>query len=109
MLVIQVEGSTGDSYTATFAREGDILRALCSCPAGASGTHCKHRLALLAGDFRQARGDLTADVGEQVATLLRGTEVERVLQALSEAQRDLERAQREVKSHKKALDRVMHQ
>lgn len=109
MIVIQVEGSTGNSYTATFAREGDILRALCNCPAGASATHCKHRLALLNGDFSQARGDLAADIGEQVAALLRGTEVERVLQVLAEAQRNLASAQLEIKRHKKALDRVMHQ
>ena len=109
MLEIQVEGSSGNSYMTTFVRTGNSLRALCTCPAGEMSTHCKHRLALLAGDLTQARGELPADLAQQLTALLQGTEVERILKVLTDVQAAVAAAQTEVKRHKKALDRVMHQ
>jgi uncharacterized Zn finger protein len=109
MLEVQVEGSTGNHYVTTFIRTGNSLRALCTCAAGEMSSHCKHRVALLSGDLSKARGELPLDLAEQLTALLQGTEVERILKVLAEAQAAVVAAQNEVKRHRKALDRVMHQ
>jgi uncharacterized Zn finger protein len=109
MLELEIEGSSGNSYVARFVRDGDRLTTVCTCPAGEMRTHCKHRLAVLGGDFRQVRGTVPPDLAQRIDALLLGTELERVMQALVEAEAAVAAAQAVVKRHKKALDRVMHE
>lgn len=109
MLVLEIAGSEGDIYKATFERTGDSLRALCTCPAGEMGTHCKHRLAVLNGDFSRVAGDSDVDIAQEVASLIQGTGIERAMRALAEAEQRLAAANAEVKRHKAALGRLMNQ
>ena len=109
MLELLIESSrTGEHYAVTFTREGTNLRTSCTCPAGQKGIHCKHRLSLLAGDLSSIVGEVPADIGAQLAALLPGSDVERVLEQLRVAEAGVTAAQAEVKRVKKALDRVMH-
>lgn len=45
-----VKGSKPEPYTVTFKFDDESFIALCSCPAGEEGMHCKHRLNILSGD-----------------------------------------------------------
>lgn len=109
MLNLLVESSTsGERYAVTFTREGDNLRTSCTCQAGQKGIHCKHRLSLLAGDLSSVVGEVPADIGSKICALLIGSDVEKVLEQLRNAEAGFAAAQAEVKRVKKALDRVMH-
>ena len=108
MIVVQIEGSTGTPYTATFSREGNNLKTSCTCPAGESRMHCKHRLALFDGDITQVRGDAPPDLARQIAEMLQGTDVAQALAVLADAERAAEAAKADLKRATKALDRVMH-
>jgi hypothetical protein len=105
---VQIEGSTGTLYVATFFRAGDSLATACSCPAGEKRTHCKHRLALFAGDISAVRGAVPPDLAEQLAAIVRGTQVEVALQALEAAETHAKSAAERLKQAKKFLDRAMH-
>jgi uncharacterized Zn finger protein len=103
-----IKGSTGTPYVATFTREGNSLKTTCSCPAGEKRTHCKHRLALFAGDVTAVSGDIQSGLITQLSVMVRGTEVEFALQAVAAAETEAKAAVDRVKHAKKYLDRVMH-
>ena len=106
---VRIEGSSGTPYAVSFSRDGNILTTSCTCPAGDKRTHCKHRLALFAGDLTQVRGNMQADLAQQIATILAGTGVEAALQALAAADAEARAAADRLKRAKRALDRAMHQ
>lgn len=106
---VRIEGSTGTPYAVSFSREGSNLKTSCTCPAGDKGIHCKHRLALFAGDLARVRGDTRSDLAQQIAAMLHGTEVETTLRALVAAESEARTAAENLKRAKKNLDRVMHQ
>lgn len=106
---VRIEGSTGTLYAASFSRVGSNLKTSCTCPAGDKGIHCKHRLALFAGDLAQVRGDTRSDLAQQIAAMLDGTEVETALRAFATAESEARTAADILKRAKKKLDRVMHQ
>jgi hypothetical protein len=101
-----VQGSATEPYKVTFQREGKILSAFCTCPAGASGQYCKHRLSILQG---RATGVVSDNVAEArtVAAWLPGTDVEAAMEALFAAERDLERAKSAAAAARKDLARTM--
>jgi hypothetical protein len=70
--------------------------------------HCKHRLSLFDGDITRVREKHAADLALQIATMLRGSDVERALHAVIEAEAAAATAVLNLKRAKKALDRVMH-
>jgi SWIM zinc finger len=105
---VSIEGSTGAPYVATFSREGDFLQTACSCPAGEKRIHCKHRLALFAGDLSAVRGAVSPRLAEQLSAMVRGTQVEAALQELEAAEVEAKAAAERVKRAKRFLDRVMH-
>lgn len=98
--------STGEIYTITVERRGNNLTCACTCPAGSKGTHCKHRIGVLAGDRAAVSGGDVDRLGE-VAAMLAGTDVERALEALIAAEARKSDADRELKAAKKALARTM--
>lgn len=108
MITVEIEGSTGTPYTATFTRDGDRLITTCTCGAGESKMHCKHRLSLFAGDFSHVRGAPPADLSTQIMTMLEGSTVAAALASLAEAETAAEAAKANVKRAKKSLDRAMH-
>ena len=105
---VRVEGSTGTPYVATFSLEGGSLKTACSCPAGEKKMHCKHRLALLAGNLSAVLGVMPSGLAEQLSTMVRGTQLEVALQELEVAEAEAKVAAERVKRAKKVLDRVMH-
>jgi uncharacterized Zn finger protein len=109
ILDVQIEGSTGTPYAVSLSREGDRLTTSCTCPAGDKGIHCKHRLALFAGDLTRVCGDTKTNLAQEIATILAGTGVEAALRALNAAEVDAKVAADRLRQAKKALDRAMHQ
>lgn len=105
---VRVEGSTGAPYLATFSREGDSLVTTCTCAAGVKRTHCKHRLALFAGNLGSVRGIAPPDLAEQLSAMLKGTQVEAALLDLEVAEAEARATVVRVKRAKRFLDRVMH-
>jgi hypothetical protein len=101
-----VQGSATEPYKVTFQREGKILSAFCTCPAGASGQYCKHRLSILQGRPTGVISDNVAE-GRTVAAWLPGTNVEAAMEALFAAERDLERAKSAAAAARKDLARTM--
>ena len=97
-----VEGSSGDHYTVTFRKLGDNLSAFCTCSAGQTGMYCKHRIIILQG----RPDDIVSENPEQVRIVvgwLHGTDIALALDAVAEAEQNLERAKAVVKEAKKAL------
>lgn len=108
-LEVRIEGSTGIPYDVSFVRNLNNLKISCSCAAGKNMIHCKHRLALFAGDITQVLGEVQLDLAQKIEVILGGTDVETALKALLEAEFDAKQANKLVKLAKKNLDRVMHQ
>ena len=105
---VHVLGSSGTPYIATFSREGDSLKTTCNCAAGKKRTHCKHRLALLAGDFTSVHGDMQSELLDRLSAIARGTEIESALKAFELADADAKAATERLKRAKKLLDIAMH-
>jgi hypothetical protein len=106
-LTFSVKGSAPDPYVVRFIRRHDgNLTASCSCPAGTMGQYCKHRLGILDGS---ANGIVSGNVHEvpTVASWLSGSDVEKTLQSLTDAEAELEAAKKRVASAKKAVARAM--
>lgn len=103
--VFNVEGSQGDLYRMTFSFDGDTATASCTCPAGAQGTWCKHRTALLDGDMTALR---SANAGE-VAMLkdrLAGTSLGDAYSRWVEAEERAFAAKKAADAAKRALARI---
>jgi uncharacterized Zn finger protein len=107
-LEVQIEGSTGNPYLASFTREGNTLKTSCTCPAGEKRTHCKHRLSLLEGDLSRVRGAYPEALPQLLSAMLEGTEVQSALRALAHARDESSVADAKLKLAKRALDRAMH-
>ena len=106
---VQIEGSTGTRYVASFIRVGDSLKTSCTCQAGERQMHCKHRLSLIDGDITKVRGNVPPDLAQQIAAMVNGTEVDAALLALASAEVEAKTASEKLRRAKKTLDRVMHQ
>ncbi len=102
-LSFQVEGT--EIYDVDFIREGDVLTAFCSCPAGENGSYCKHRVNLLHGDDDAiVEGE---DQLDDLAEMLKGSNLETALKDFDDAVAAVERAQRAKRSATKRLSRLM--
>ena len=104
LLTYLVQGSEADPYRIQFLRNGERLTITCSCAAGELGQVCKHRMNLIVGDVTALVG---GDDPARVAGLIEGSNVERALGAVAEAQRTLDDAKRFLSRQKKVLGHVM--
>lgn len=102
-----VQGSEPEPYHVVFRRRGRNLTALCTCKAGMTGIHCKHRLRLLRGDTENLVSD-NPDDAQVLTGWLKGTDVEAAIRALSEAEETLEQAKKQVKRAKEKLADALH-
>jgi hypothetical protein len=75
-----VQGSDPSPYKVRFKKNGDDLKATCSCKAGISGMLCKHRLSILDGD----KSAVISDNADQVAEVSSWLEGSKVADAISE-------------------------
>ena len=106
-LVFEVQGSAVAPYRVTFENRGNgNLAGFCTCPAGQAGQYCKHRLSILAGS---AAGVVSGNEPEvQLAvSWLKGSDVERRLHELHEAEQQLEAAKRVVTRAKQAVAQTL--
>jgi uncharacterized Zn finger protein len=106
-LVFLVKGSSSDAYEITFIKDGASLTALCTCPAGQFGNSCKHRVAILDGKSTSISSD-NAERVPVVTEWLVGTDVEKALGELREAEKNTERTKEDVAALKKKLARAMN-
>lgn len=91
-----------------FRREGSNMTATCSCTPEEREGLCPHRLAVLLGDT----ADLTLLEGDprdlaDVATLLKGTDIEKALETLVEADRMMQQASRGYHQAKEQMIKAM--
>lgn len=105
-IVFRIQGSAAEPYTTEFRKNGNNLSAWCTCPAGALGQHCKHRLRILSGD---TEGIVSGNEQEVVKVVdwLAGTDVAAALVELNDAELRFEVAKRNVSFAKKKLARSL--
>ena len=102
----QVQGSAADPYEIEIERVGDNLRASCTCPAGNMGQYCKHRFNL----FKGSTSDVVGGDVESISTLpdlVKGTDVERAMIGVKEAEREVAIAKKQLSAAKKAVAEAM--
>lgn len=103
------QGGHGD-YIVTFSREGNNLIASCTCPAGIVKQYCKHRFALMNGECENVISENKDDISK-IQGLLVGTDVEKALIDLANAEEVYEAIIKEAKKalidKKKALAKAM--
>ncbi len=97
-----VQGSSETPYTVSFTFDENKLSAFCTCPAGNSGTACKHRLSVLAGS-NSGIVDGSLDQIPKILLWLKGSEIEACLEELSAAEAQFEKAKKQVSTAKKKL------
>jgi uncharacterized Zn finger protein len=100
--VFLVKGSASEPYKVTFEKDGSNLSAYCTCPAGQNAQYCKHRFAILEGNADAVVSENVADV-KKVVGWLQGTDVERALQEVALAEKELARAKNKLSEVKKRL------
>ena len=105
-ITFSVQGSAEAPYEVEFRRDGANLTAYCTCPAGAVGQYCKHRLRILQGDNEGVVGGREEEV-QVVATWLAGTDVEAAMLELAKAEALFEQAKKDVSALKKKLARAL--
>ena len=83
----QVQGSASEPYSITISLDGTNLTCLCDCPAGMSGTHCKHWMSVFRGEKQDYIGLDAAQIDE-IQSWMSGSELEQawieVLRVLEE-------------------------
>lgn len=106
-ITFRVQGSASEPYTVNFSKDGDNLSAHCDCKAGLMRQHCKHRLNILAGDASSLVSGNEADIAT-VREWLEGSDVQKYIEAVHMAERDLWTAQAKFRAAKKALARALN-
>jgi hypothetical protein len=105
-IIFTVQGSAAEPYTVLFLKNGPNLTARCTCPAGAVGQYCKHRIRILEGsDEGIVSGNENAV--NKVVSWLPGTAVEKALGDVRASEIRLELAKSELTGLKKKLARVL--
>lgn len=102
-----VKGSSARPYEIIFIKDGESLTALCNCPAGSFGNLCKHRVMILDGKFDAITSE-NADMAPKIAEWLAGTDVEKALTELRNAEKSGEHSKDEIMSLKRKLAKVMN-
>ena len=97
-----VQGSSEAPYHVTFQKEDKNLSAYCSCPAGENGQYCKHRFNILGG-ITEGIVSNNLDQVHIVKSWLVGTDVEKALLAVMDAEEKFELAKLELSTSKKRL------
>jgi len=102
-----VQGSALEPYEVKFIKDGNKFTALCTCPAGQNGLHCKHRIGILTGSTQGIVSDNINQL-ETVISWLPGSDIEAVLNDVLEAEKVFEESKKILQRLKKKLARVMH-
>ena len=105
-IIFLVQGSAKLPYIVKFIRVDNNITAMCNCPAGINGMYCKHRFRILSGSIEGIVSDNIMDVSK-VSSWLIGSNIERAINDLEEAEDQLNDAQKKVSACKKKLAREM--
>lgn len=97
-----VQGSAPEPYLVVFRKRDNNLTGLCNCPAGENGMYCKHRFRILAGSSEGIVSNNIKDL-DIVINWVKGSDVEKALDELHEAETDLEKMKKKVSVLKKKL------
>jgi len=100
-----VQGSSSEPYVTVFKKVNNNLSAYCTCPAGKNGMYCKHRFRILEGSAVGIVSENISDV-DIVKTWLIGSDVEKVMDELGEAENVFLEAKKNVSILKKKLARA---
>ena len=107
MLKFDISSSDGTgTYTVTIEGQPGSVKMFCTCAAGEKGTSCKHRLNLLDGDYSAIQSN-NADELHVLSTWLPGSNLERSITVLQSADKELDKAKRQVTAAKKHLGLAM--
>ncbi len=106
-VTFKVKGSAPEPYEVIFIKDGDSLTAICNCPAGTYSNVCKHRTAILEGDFKAITSD-NAGRAPDVVEWLAGTDVESALSELRAAEKSPEADKDAIAASKRKLARAMN-
>lgn len=80
-----------DNYWVRFNREGTVVTATCTCPAGEMGQFCKHRIALMLFDETERVLSNNKNEVAEIKEFLRGTVQERVINKVMEDEKRFNR------------------
>ncbi len=105
-IIFIVQGSEPEPYTVSFKKNGDNLTAHCTCGAGLHDQWCKHRIRILKGENEGIVSNNVNDV-LIVTSWLPGTDVEKALMEVFEAEKKVEEAQKIFKNSKRKLARTL--
>ena len=97
--------SSGEEYEIVLFKGPGKIALHCSCPAGSTGQHCKHRLALIDGDDSAViRASHTVD---ELKDAIMGSEIHSMVERVRAQEALVIAAQAELKKLRKALGRAM--
>lgn len=103
----EVQGSADEPYRVHFVRSEDgNLSAYCTCPAGENGQYCKHRFRILDGVTKDIVSGNEREVAV-VAGWLPGSDVERAMEVVAQAEKEAASAKRSLSQAKKLLATAM--
>lgn len=106
-LTLSVKGSSGSFYEVKFLKDGLALHSSCSCTAGSFGRLCKHRLSLLSGEDNLLAEVSKGHVLDDIAEMLKGTEVEVELARYFELVDRKNEVDASLKKSKKVLEKLL--
>jgi uncharacterized Zn finger protein len=101
------KSSSGNPYTVRFYIDENTISAFCSCPAGDHRKLCKHVIRMINGDDSILYDSSQKTILDEICSHLQGTTIPSLLSELSESEILLEKAQKNVKKVKKALEKVV--
>ena len=107
-LIFLVQGSAQEPYEVSFLKHNDNLNVYCTCPAGALGQFCKHKINILEGSTKAVVSDNTDDA-EVVATWLSGSDLETALNTYYEVKSELSKSKKKWSLARKEVARVMRE
>ena len=105
-LVFDVQGSSLNEYEVSFfVDENGDIRAFCTCRAGQMGIYCKHRVALIVGDFTSVVGG--AEKKDKLQELLKNSELKRIVEEVIQIEKEAKALNATLKKAKKKLQSLM--
>lgn len=105
-ITFYLQGSAAEPYEIVIGRSDGVPFALCSCPAGENGQHCKHRVGILLGEAALCEG-LNSDDVASARAWLPGTALEVALLEVVAQEALVAKAQADLKAAKKRLANAM--
>lgn len=104
--VLSSDGVT--TYVVEFSLESSKLHVYCSCPAGALGKWCKHKMRLISGDVSGAIETSRLVDFVEVQSWVRNSEFPRLLDEIKSAEEEIQSAKTKMNNVKKALEKAAH-